>query len=231
MKKIYPYTNSSLLIACCLVYVTGCSNNSSDTSPNPVTKDILRKLHFSIEGYQETHKQIPSAATYDPTTGQPLLSWRVIILGDMEAENVRKMFKMDQPWDSEQNLASLTISPNLYSSPEQPITNQTPFQVFVGKGTPFEKDLVVRFADIRAADGLANTILIAEAKTQVTWTKPHDIAYAPDQPLPPLGKSRGTGFHAVMADGSVRFFKKDTDEKIIRAMVTWKGGEEVPKEK
>jgi hypothetical protein len=35
------------------------------------------------------------------------------------------------------------------------------------------------------------------------------------------------GFHAAFADGTVRFIKKDTDEKLLRALITRAGGEKV----
>ena len=38
------------------------------------------------------------------------------------------------------------------------------------------------------------------------------------------GVLRG-GFYALMADGSVRYIPKNTDEKIVRAMITRAGNE------
>jgi hypothetical protein len=36
---------------------------------------------------------------------------------------------------------------------------------------------------------------------------------------------RKPGFNAVFADGAVRFIPSDTDERIIRALITRNGGE------
>jgi hypothetical protein len=74
-------------------------------------------------------------------------------------------------------------------------------------------------------DGTATTILLVEADDRVPWTKPQDLPYAPEQPLPKLGGLYSNDFIAAMADGSVRVVSKKTSEKTIRAAITANGGE------
>ena len=83
-------------------------------------------------------------------------------------------------------------------------------------------------------DGTSNTILVVEAERDIPWTKPEDIAYDPDKPLPkfggrplPAGISGANGFLASFADGSVRFISDTTDEVTLRALITKAGGEVV----
>jgi hypothetical protein len=57
------------------------------------------------------------------------------------------------------------------------------------------------------------------------WTKPEDIEYAADQPVPKLeGWMPGT-FLAGIADGSVRSVAADIDETALRAWITEAGRE------
>jgi hypothetical protein len=79
------------------------------------------------------------------------------------------------------------------------------------------------FASI--TDGTSNTILIVEADDSVPWTKPQDLPYARDLPLPKLGGHYHGDFVVAMADGSVRIVRKTTNEKTIRAAITARGGE------
>jgi prepilin-type processing-associated H-X9-DG protein len=65
----------------------------------------------------------------------------------------------------------------------------------------------------------------------VPWTRPDDLPYAPDQPLPKLGGLFPNGFNAAFADGSVRFINRDTDEAVLRALITWNGGEQIDRAK
>ena len=83
-------------------------------------------------------------------------------------------------------------------------------------------------------------MLVVEAAEAVPWTKPDDLAYAPDRPLPRLGLGltkpvkflgrelrRKPGFNAAFADGSTRLLDAGTDEATLRALVTRNGGEAV----
>src|SRR5436190_1205501 len=69
---------------------------------------------------------------------------------------------------------------------------------------------------------------IEEDGEPVPWTKPDELAYDPDEPLPPLGGILRDGrFRAAMADGSVRHFEVK-DEDRIRAAVTGQPEGEAP---
>jgi hypothetical protein len=70
-------------------------------------------------------------------------------------------------------------------------------------------------------------LLIVEGGTAVPWTKPEDIVYDPDKPLPSLGGVFKDGIVAGLGDGSVRFLTRNLDEETIRALITRNGGEPV----
>ncbi len=74
-------------------------------------------------------------------------------------------------------------------------------------------------------DGTSNTILIVEAGNAVPWTKPEDLRYADDEPLPELGGLFPDVFHAAFADGYVRTLTKKFDEKVLRTAITANAGE------
>jgi hypothetical protein len=74
-------------------------------------------------------------------------------------------------------------------------------------------------------DGPSNTIVLVEADDRVPWSKPQDLPYAADQPLPKLGGHYHGDFVVAMADGAVRVVTKKASEKSIRAAITPRGGE------
>src|SRR5262249_60325444 len=74
-------------------------------------------------------------------------------------------------------------------------------------------------------DGTSNTTMVAEAPEPVVWTKPEELEYAADKPLPKLGGSvLDEGFHVLMGDGTTRYFSRAPNEKMLRAMITANGG-------
>ena len=57
--------------------------------------------------------------------------------------------------------------------------------------TPFEPG---RGVDLREfLDGTSNTILVLETDQSVPWTKPEDLEWAPDGPLPRLASPHEGG--------------------------------------
>jgi hypothetical protein len=80
-------------------------------------------------------------------------------------------------------------------------------------------------------DGPANTLLLVEAKTAIPWTKPEDLDYSPDKPLPPIGGYDENGVNVLIADGSVRFLGRPIDERLIRGLASRDGMERIEDQK
>src|SRR5262249_12672308 len=92
------------------------------------------------------------------------------------------------------------------------------YQVFVGPHAAFEKHRGLGIASF--TDGTSNTILIVEAGSAVPWTKPEDLHFAADEPIPQLGGLFPGLFHAAFADGSVQALSKKGDaEMLARAIM------------
>jgi hypothetical protein len=93
----------------------------------------------------------------------------------------------------------------------------------------FTENEKITLAEIGAVDGTSNTLMIVEAGEAVPWTKPEELIYLPDKPVPKLGGLFRDGFHACYADGSVQHISKEIfkDEPVLRALITRNGGEAV----
>lgn len=202
------------------------------------TLNNLKQIGLTLQNYHEFYDQYPPSFSTDKN-GKPLLSWRVLILPQLEQENVYKQFRLDEAWDSPHNLSLLPKMPRLYHPRNQKPTDPfvTNYQVFVGPGSMFEAP-GHNIQDAR--DGTSSTLMVVDAAEEVPWTKPVDLPYAPDKPIPALGGhftrvrtllwweyDRQPGFLALFVDGSVIFLKNEIDEPTMRGLITRAGGEHV----
>jgi hypothetical protein len=183
----------------------------------------LKQLALAMHNYHDTYGAFPAAAICDKN-GKPLLSWRVAILPFIEQDNLYKQFHLDEPWDSEHN-KKLLVQVKTFSLPNvtKPGETDTYFRVFYSNSALFDLRKGVKISQI--LDGTSNTIMIAEASEGVPWTKPDELEYDPNKPLPKLGKQNPETFLVAMADGSVRTISKKISEKTLRAAITRDGGE------
>jgi RNA polymerase sigma factor (sigma-70 family) len=191
-----------------------------------VSSNNLKQMGLAMHNYLSTYNKFPTGAIYSKD-GKPLLSWRVSILPYIEQDALYKEFHLDEPWDSEHNKKLLAQMPKIYGAKG----TQTHYRVFTGKDTMFPAQKGLGPADI--TDGFSNTILIVEAPEAVDWTKPEELEYDAEKPLPKLGgKPRANGTLVCIADGSVRMLPTTIPEKTLRALITPAGGEKIePEEK
>jgi type II secretory pathway pseudopilin PulG len=191
------------------------------------SKNNLKQIALAFHNYHDIHQTFPARSSFDKN-GNPLLSWRVHILPFIEEGALYSQFKLDEPWDSENNKKLISQMPAMYGNPNSKEKNfKTNYLLPVGKGTLFEGKQALRMRDI--VDGTSNTIIAVEADQDqsVIWTKPEDLSYNPDKPMTGLGNLRPGGFHVLKADGSVRFISVHLNEDILQALMTFAGGEAI----
>ena len=181
----------------------------------------LKQIGLALHNYNDTNGMLPPAAIVDKK-GKPLLSWRVAILPYIEQDNLYKQFKLDEPWDSENNIKLSQVMVKTYMMPgdKKAKPGFTNYRVFYGNGAMF--DLVKGTPLASITDGLSNTWMVVEAAESTNWAKPDDFEFDPKKELPKFGNFF-RGFHVLKGDGSVRFYAKTP--KMAKEMITRDGGE------
>jgi hypothetical protein len=188
------------------------------------TQNNLKQIALAIHNYEAAYGHLPHDIV--DKNGNPLLSWRVQILPFLEQENLYRQFKLDEPWNSPNNLKAASVVVKTYTSPQADAPpGLTYYKAFTGPGTLFERGKKIHFPDV--SDGLSNTILVIEGGDPVPWAKPDDIPFDPKKPLPKLALPGFEGMvNVVMADGAVRTLSlKSLTEKTLKAAITRNGGE------
>ena len=91
---------------------------------------------------------MPPTALADPK-GKRLLSWRVAILPYLGEQNLYNQFKLDEPWDNDNNKKLLAQMPAVYGADRV----ETYYQAFAGLSTAFEDGKRIKFDDIAHGRG------------------------------------------------------------------------------
>lgn len=183
----------------------------------------LKELILATHQYLDAHNSFPPAVLYG-RDGKTPYSWRVALLPFLGHDELHKEYNFDEPWDGPNNKQVLAKMPAVFRDPaEGADSTDACYFGLTGESTIFSGNEGTPIKLVR--DGVSRTLMFVEAKRRIPWTKPEDILYVDDEPLPKFGGCYRDGFHAAFGDGSVRFIPHRVDQKALRAAITKAGGE------
>jgi hypothetical protein len=175
-----------------------------DNSNRTKSSNNLKWIVLSVHNHSDSHGELPGDVL--DKDGKPLLSWRVKLLPYIEHGALYEKFKLDEPWDSKNNLPLLEKMPKIYMSPRVKVKGKgyTVYQIFSGPGALFDKGKS-KYKVNTIPDGTSNTLFAVETSKAVPWTKPADIPFDKDQKVSmDFGKAYDDKPLGAMMDGSVR---------------------------
>jgi hypothetical protein len=194
------------------------------------SEQTLRFLSPGLHAYQHIHRQLPADGTLDDR-GVPLHSWETAILPYLNYDT--GSIHLELPWNHPDNVNNFRHPLPNFVNPDfrtVDLYDEGGFGLshYAANNRVLYTNSKVRFEDI--TDGLAETILVGEVNAGFQpWGKPGNgrdpaagIGTRPDQFGGPPGR-RGAQF--VMADGSVRFLRQDTDPQVLKTLATPAAGD------
>ena len=229
-------TGLGFLLCCVPLLLLPLVQQSREAARRTQCKSNLKQIGLALHNYHDVYDTFPPACTFDET-GQPLLSWRVLILPYIDASTLYPRFDLSQPWDSEKNLPLLDEMPNLFACPSSTRGHvaketSTHYVAVVGEGTAWPGAESSRIRDFK--DGTSNTVIVVECDADIPWTAPRDLEL--DEALEILtsrdaesarGHSSGSFFfeefygrHVLLADGSVRFLGHGIDRPLWEGLLS-----------
>ena len=82
------------------------------------SRQNLTQIGTAIKQYEQADGRVPQQLVRGQgKQSRPLLSWRVHILPYLGQDALYKQFKLDEPWDSANNIRLLNQMPAVYASP------------------------------------------------------------------------------------------------------------------
>jgi prepilin-type processing-associated H-X9-DG protein len=206
-----------------------CSNN-------------LKQIALALHNYHDKYGSLPPAYIADDE-GNPMHSWRVLILPFLEQQQLYDQYDFHEPWDSPHNRTLIPFMPRCYACPSESSKKPdyvTSYVAVVGQETVWPHQNSRKLSDIM--DGTSNTLLVLESTdAKYIWTQPRDISLpeAVDRlashrltDIRTGHRSSGTmrdswrGRNVAMADGSVQYVPNHQSPKSALTVLTSGGGEE-----
>ena len=204
-----------MIIGVLLALLLPATYNAREVARRMMCMNNEKQITIALHNYHDIYKSFPPAYTVD-ADGNPLHSWRVLILPYIEQQQLYESLRLDEPWDSEYNSQFHSHIPFIYSCPTQPATGLseglTPYQFIIGPDCISDGPGCVSLSDITKG---TSAIIMLESCKPVCWMAPRDIDFddldhgiAPDAANPGeavVGSYHTGGVNAAHADGSVVF--------------------------
>lgn len=190
----------------------------------------LRRIARALQVYHEVHGSFPPAVTYSGD-GQPMHSWRVLILPHLEGLESRVNYNLNEPWNSPGNRQATLMTPAVFRCPGNDngaSFGTTHYVAIDGPQSVMNSQQPARLPDI--VDGAGATIVIVEGRDPAMhWAEPKDLDIRQATSFAPNGLSsnHSDGFHAVLADGTIRMLYYQNVSRGLPGLMTIDGGEVV----
>lgn len=132
--------------------------------------DRMHRITLAMLLYHCDHGALPPAHTVD-TNGNPLHSWRVLLLPYVGQRKLFDKIRLDEPWDSEHNRQFHKQLIEIYQCPSSGLKpGQTTYSVVVGPDTAFQAGQGKQLSDFGPKS--AGMILIVERRSPGCWMDP-----------------------------------------------------------
>ena len=202
-------------------------------------KNQLSQIGLALHNYHDQFASFPVQQH-----GEPPQSWRVRLLPFVDHADLFNRYHRHSAWDSPENSGASRTKIHEYLCLSQRRTHDdqgryfTSYTAVYGPHNFWRDDRQARsLNDI--PDGISNTIAVVEACGQnIIWNEPRDLpagqvdysvnAQGPTRHDSPsvLSSLHKDGAHVLLADGRVRFFSRQTDPAVLRALFSADQGDD-----
>lgn len=230
-RAITPKSRSEMLGDIIAGYFCPAYEMAIEAGRRSRCSDRLTRITLAMLLYECDHGTLPPAFTADKE-GNPLHSWRVLLLPYLGQQELYGKIRLDEPWDSEHNRQFHNEAVDFYRCPSvgKAKPGETTYTVIVGPDMPFEAGEGKRLTDFGPHS--ADMILVTERADPVCWMDPtqetpqavaefgvNQVFYPDSKKIPPSNRiaSPHPGCAIVgQRDGAVRVISETIEPDVFR---------------
>lgn len=205
-------------------------------SPRPAAYRVqcinnIRQIGLALHNYHDTFQAFPPAYTVDEN-GNPLHSWRTLILPFIDQGELYKKIDLTKPWDDPANADVIkSVVVPVYACPSHPndvSRSHTTYMAVVTPHSCFRATEPRELSDITDDPGKTIMVIEVDPEQAVHWMSPQDANQQLVLRIGPKTKhAHAGGGHALFVDGSVKFLSEALPATARQALISIAGGEAV----
>lgn len=215
-----------VIAAVLMAFLVPASRVARPAARRSQCKNNLKQIWLALNQYEADYHVLPPAYTVD-ADGNPLHSWRTLILPYLHQKALYNKIDLTKPWDDPVNAVAFKGIVPTYRCPS--ITGPENHTTYLAVLTP---DSCLRPKEPRrlseVTDDHTTTLMVVEVDSEhaIHWMAPQDADDALFLKLGPKSKlAHIGGFHAAFVDGSVKVLNADLPANIRRALISIAGNE------
>jgi len=194
----------------------------------------VTNICLALQSYHDVHGRFPPAYLANED-GEPMHSWRVLILPHLGECDLYKQYRFDEPWHGPNNRKLAQKMPSVYRCPDRkrkPDDFTTDYLAVTGPNTMWPVDQTVRISDV--TDGTSNTVIVVEsANCGIRWLEPLDLDVDTiPMKVNPKSKRGISSVHSGgalvgLVDGSVQYLSDSLPSNTVRTLLIRNDGETI----
>lgn len=173
-------------------------------------RNNLQEIYLALQSYRTDAGCLPPRVVYDDQ-GQPLHSWRVLLLPYLGGDHIVERYRFDEPWNSAHNRQLADEMPSVFGCPASPEHHRfhTSYVAVVREDLTFDGQ---RAAPDAQPDATA-LIVVEIAPSEVHWMAPDDLSSnglarpANDPEGNSVSSFHSQKVHVLAANGTVHVVK------------------------
>lgn len=226
-----------LLFVVCVALVGLVLGPGVGSRRSPPRVSSLNNLHnhgVGLRLYAESNEGRLPRGTLASPEGVALHGWPAELLPHLDARGLHRAIDFEKPWDDPANAEAMQVELDVYLHPGEPSRDASGrgLMHFAANARVLGEFESPTLQKIEERDGLSHTLIFGEIDTSY---QPWGYPYHARDPARGIGRSAdrfgsphpGSTVGFLFADGAARPISADIDPRVLRALSTWDGEEEI----